>query len=353
MRRSGLIQFGVALLACGASLHASPTNALPDFKEVYDLLRANLPGVTEADLNRAAVEGLLANLHGKVSLVGSESSTGSTTESPVLRKAVFLEDSALHVQVGRVGAGLAEAIREKHQEFGKTNQIKGVALDLRFAGGDEYSAAAAAADVFLARKRALLDWGDGPVFSTEKADAIQLPVAVLVNRHTSGAAEALAAVLRETGCGVILGGTTAGGAMRPKEFSLTGGQRLRIAATPVKLGDGTTLTAEGVRPDIEITVNLEEERVWLNDAYAQPGGVGRTFSAASPAGLADTTNRVARRPRPNEADLVRARREGLPLDAESPGLRELEPEKPLIRDPVLARAVDLLKGLALVRRPRS
>jgi hypothetical protein len=34
-------------------------------------------------------------------------------------------------------------------------------------------------------------------------------------------------------------------------------------------------------------------------------------------------------------------------------LRVREPEKPLVQDPALARALDLLRGLALVRQPRS
>jgi hypothetical protein len=34
------------------------------------------------------------------------------------------------------------------------------------------------------------------------------------------------------------------------------------------------------------------------------------------------------------------------------GLRETKPETPIVSDPVLARALDLLKGLAIVRQSR-
>jgi hypothetical protein len=68
--------------------------------------------------------------------------------------------------------------------------------------------------------------------------------------------------------------------------------------------------------------------------------------------LAGTTNRNVRRPRFNEAELVRERREGATLDADDTE-REAEPEKPVVHDPVLARALDLLKGLAVVRRSTS
>ena len=80
-----------------------------------------------------------------------------------------------------------------------------------------------------------MNWGNGMVRSKEKSDAIALPVAVLVNRQTAGAAEALAAVLRETGAGLILGGKTAGQAMVAQEFPLKNGDRLahRDGAGPI------------------------------------------------------------------------------------------------------------------------
>ena len=61
---------------------------------------------------------------------------------------------------------------------------------------------------------------------------------------------------------------------------------------------------------------------------------------------------MLRRPRFNEADLVRERREGV-SEADLAALRERGPDTPLVSDPALARAVDLLKGLSLVRQPRS
>ena len=52
------------------------------------------------------------------------------------------------------------------------------------------------------------------------------------------------------------------------------------------------------------------------------------------------------------ADLVRERREGI-SEADLTALRDREPEMPMVRDPALARALDLLRGLALVRQSRS
>jgi hypothetical protein len=150
---------------------------------------------------------------------------------------------------------------------------------------------------------------------------------------------------------LILGGTTAGRAMTSQEFALESGQRLRIATAPVKLGDGRALSAQGVKPDIEVPVNPDQERAYFEDAYTRPAKANFPAGAGlSVTNQLDGTNRPARRSRPTEADLVRARRDGTNLDADSTFVRYAEPEKPLIRDPALARAVDLLKGLAVVRQ---
>lgn len=340
-----------AVLLAAPSARAAETNDAPDFHEVLGLVRAHLAGATDTDLNRAAVDGLLKALRGKVAIVGSEA-PAVNTNAP-LAKASLLEDNVAYLRVARLDEPLAKDCAAAFAQLAATNKLIGVVLDLRFAEGDDYATAAAVADLFQAKARPLIDWGQGVVTSKEKTDAIRLPVGVLVNRESSGAAEALAAMFRETGAGLILGGVTAGRAMIGQEFPLKNGQRLRVATLPVKVGDGLALTASGLKPDIEVPVTPEEERRYLGDPY----GTATRSAAAGAAGSSLTnpaagTNRVARRARPNEADLVRARREGLNLDGELPEARAAEPVRPQLRDPALARALDLLKGLAVVRAAR-
>ena len=83
----------------------------------------------------------------------------------------------------------------------------------------------------------------------------------------AGAAEALAAVIRETGTGLILGSRTAGQAAIAEEFPLKNGQRLRVATAPIQLGDGSSLSLEGVNPDITVQVTSEAERTYYADAF--------------------------------------------------------------------------------------
>jgi hypothetical protein len=178
-------------------------------------------------------------------------------------------------------------------------------------------------------------------------------VAVLVNRETAGAAEALAAALRETGAGLILGGRTAGQAMVAQEFPLKNGERLRIATAPIQLGDGTAMSEQGLKPDIAVEVSLEDERGYYEDAFKTTDKTNLVASGGlSLTNQASGTNHLVRRPRFNEAELVRERREGV-SESDLTALRVHEAEKPMVQDPALARGLDLLRGLALVRQTRS
>jgi C-terminal processing protease CtpA/Prc len=252
---------------------------------------------------------------------------------------------------------LAKGIAAACKNLSSTNELKGLVLDVRFAGGQDYAEAGAVADLFLSKEQPLLDWGTASARSRTKSDALKLPVAILVNRQTEAAAEALAAVLRETGAGLLLGTNTAGRAMIAQEFSMKNGQRLRIATASIKLGSGEVLSAHGVKPDIEVTVDVEDERTYLADPFKELESTSMAAATLSGTNAAANGTNTLRRRGPSEADLVRARREGTSLEftqfVAEMSADGTEPGKPVVRDPVLARAMDLIKGLAVVRQFRT
>ena len=350
----------VTFLAAALASLAGPADALaaageaPDFKEVYELIRLHGAGVTDAELNRAAVAGLLTVLGPKVSLVTGRPPTNAPAGLPAVSSARVFEGSVAYFRISRVSDGLAQEVSNGYRRLGSTNILKGVVLDLRYTGGDDYSAAAAAADLFATKAEPLLNWGAGTVSSVAKTNAIRVPAVVLVNRQTASAAEALAAAMREIGAGLILGGRTAGAAMITHDFPLADGEQLRIADAPVKLGDGSALPAKGVKPDIEVAVSPEDERIYFADAFVLPprtnllaGARLSTANPLSPTNLASSRNRL------NEAELVREHKQGSDRDAEdgeAPAPRQVQPVEPLVSDPALARALDLLKGLAVVHQ---
>ena len=343
------IVFGLLLTGLVAhSATATTATPLPRFDEIYQLLRTN-GTVSETELNRAAVQGLLDQLHSQVALV-TNTATGAG-ESNLLSKSSVLDDSFAYLRVTKVESGLSDDLKSAYAKLLATNKLKGLILDLRFATGTDYDAAAKTADLFMATEQPLLSWGETSARSYTKTNAITFPLAVLVNHQTSGAAEALAAMLREAQIGLVLGTNTAGQASVFKEFKLSDGQTLKVASSPVKLGNGKEIPAEGLKPDIEIAVNSSDEKALYENPYRMLSKPALVSSSGtnSVTGSADT-NRPRRRL--NEAELVRLQREGLSPDqdvVEKPA-KETGASRSVLIDPSLIRSLDLLKGLAVVQR---
>jgi hypothetical protein len=343
---------GIVFASCcfaGMQARGASTNELPKFDEVFELLRANLAGTDPAELDRAAVKGLLSQLQSLATLSGeSKDSPGGT---PAAMRTAMFDNAYGYVRIGEVAAGTDKQVKKAWQQLSSSNQLKGIVIDLRFAGGSDYAAAAALADLFFTTEKPLLDFGDGMRKSTAKTDAFSLPLAVLVNRQTTGAAEAFAGVLRHADVGLLIGTNTAGKATIGKEFPLKTGQRLWIATSLVKLANGKSFPSGGLQPDIQVEVSPQDEQAYFEDAYKLLPKAGHVAGSSTNINLS-VTNRLPRR-RTSEAELVRMHRDGeLPdPDAAPPRNKELPPQ--VVYDPALARAIDLLKGLAVVQQFRS
>jgi hypothetical protein len=223
-----------------------------------------------------------------------------------------------------------------------------VVLDLRFADGADYAATVAALELFSAKKTATLDWGQGPQETKAGGERITVPLVVLVNGQTRAAAETLAALLHETGAGLLLGNPTAGQALLTQDFPVSHGT-LRIAVAAVKL-NGVELSP--VRPDLAVNISVAEEFGFFAAPFALLTGTNLPAATNKLASASGTNRRV----RLTEASLVRAHKQGLNPEEDEAGLvnlpHESRPESPAVKDPTLARALDLLRGLVIVRQPQ-
>ena len=325
-------------------IHAQ-ANPLPPLQEVYGLLRSNLPALSEQELNTAAVDGLLSRLKGRALLVsGASSQTNilAAGESPVRKTAVF-ERNFGYLRIEQMRDGLGKAFDAAFDSLSATNKLKGLVLDLRFTTGRDDEAMADVASRFVEKGQVLAKLSGKTIESADRGKKISLPLAVLVNSETAGSAEVLAAVLNESKTALIIGSTTAGQAHSFRDFPLSDGRILKIASGSVELASGKVLSAEGLTPDIIATTAASAERAYLDDPFRASTKVG-----TPPSSLAQIPG-VAHRRRLNEAELVRMRREpGDPSDAIETAATESS--KPSISDPVLGRAIDILKGMAAFQR---
>ncbi|MCX8107280.1 MAG: S41 family peptidase [Verrucomicrobiae bacterium] len=346
--RISRVSFLIVVAAAAVIVRGDTQGRAVDFSEVYQLLRSNLVGVGKADLDSAALQGILDKFHGRVSLVTTNAAPKeSGTQTPdVVRTNVFAERFA-YIRLVSITPETHRTIVAFLDQLRLSNRLDGVTLDLRFVASTDYVAACKIADCFIADRQDLLRLGGETVTSTAKSNAFNCPVVVLVNSRTSGAAEALAAILRDRAASPVIGSRTSGQVGLFSEFPLSTGQKLLIATVPVQLASGENLQPNGVEPDITVKVGLEEEKLFLEDPYRRP----TSDSSAASAAVGDAPRGTNRPPR--EADLVRMRREGSFILSEDQTQKTQVPIESTITDPAVVRAIDLLKGLAVMQQQRS
>jgi hypothetical protein len=339
-------------LLCSICLSALVFTARADapvkFDEIYSLVRSNLTGLSEADLNKAAALGFIEKLGGKVDLTDPASAASTL---PLVAKTNVFDNSFGYIRLSRIAPGVGQQITDAIKA---NRKLKGVVVDLRFAKGEDYNAAVEAANAFVDSEQTLLKWGDQTGKTKANPDAIKLPVVVLINRQTSGAAEALAGALSISQAALLVGNRTAGQAMAFEDFPLSTGQRLRIAHSNVELGNGKTIGAEGLAPDLLVEADEKNERSWLDDPYrpiARPG-----IAAGPQPFLTSVTNRFGRRL--NGAEVGRRHREEIELEEHPDSLppatntaraNATNVEERVVQDPALVRALDFLKGITVSR----
>jgi Peptidase family S41 len=312
----GLFIEVVAAAAVAAGAETAP------FSEVFDLVRTHAAGIDADSLNRAALDGLVGKLGGQVRLkpTGTNSPTAASKES-------------LRLFEGRIGywhpadfdAEGADSAR-RFNDFAASNHCAGWVLDLRGVGGSNLSGAADVADIFTPPGRPVLDLGQGMRAASPKTN-LPTPLAVLINGETRGAADAVAAALHANESGILIGGPTGGGAARFEEFKLSNGGAIEIATSQIKVGGDKTVPVSGQKPDISVSVSAAAEKSWLEDPFAGPDPF------------------IQPRRRMTEAELVREKRGGpAPTNNIAPATHPRS-----VRDPVLLRALDFLKGVEILR----
>lgn len=212
-----------------------------------------------------------------------------------LAKSAVLEGDVGYLRISQTDTNLSAEIQSALNHLAATNTIVGIVVDLRFANGGD---------------------SDGLKAAEEVLEQQKIPLAILVNAQTAGAAASLAEDLRAANAGLVFGGAA------PK-----------------------------VQPDIAVSVNAGQEQDFLKKPYAVLGASETNVDNSSTNFLPyidiDHTS---------EADLVRQKKESSEdSDADyeaTPPVPETPapaPQRPFIQDPVLAHGVDFIKGVTALR----
>ena len=133
----------------------------------------------------------------------------------------------------------------------KYNNVSGIILDLRAAGGVDARAATKLAGLFMGEKpvmRVSQTAGEDMEFVPGGNAITDANLVVLMSNMTRGTAEAVASAIYENGRGVLVGTPTAGSARIATRIDLSNGAALELLNKSIKSGSGISLDSRGVFP---------------------------------------------------------------------------------------------------------
>ncbi len=333
---------------------------LRETSAVIDALKSRFVDADQLNtktLNEATVAGLLQAI-GRGAVLVTNDAVPTPPPPPAagpLARVEVVNPAIGYIRLADVVAETVPAIDEELKKFA-AEKVEGYVLDLRFADGTNYAAAAQVASRFLPNGQTLFAvkkaaaapemFRAGPLDAEVAPGLTTAPLMVLVNGETRGGAETLAAALQARQRGIIIGAKTAGTAVAWEDVRLTDGRLLRIATAKVVLpaADGTmsaSVFPDGITPDIPVKIDPQVERDVI-------------FNATTNVTLTASLQPRYKKKGMSEADLVKVFR-GEAVDLPSPATRksagtngeknaedeELQP----VKDVVLQRAVDVLKGI--------
>lgn len=139
--------------------------------------------------------------------------------------------------------------------------MQALILDLRDNPGGELEAAVAVADYFVPKGPVVyVDYRceQDRVFSAD-GWRLSVPLVILVNENSASAAEIVAAAVKETKTGKILGTTTFGKGVVQSVFPLKNGAGLKLTTARYLTPKKHDINEKGIKPDIEVEQAKDSE----------------------------------------------------------------------------------------------
>ena len=182
--------------------------------------------------------------------------TRATVNNPSVQSKV--ENGIGTITITRFDDNTGSLARKAAQSF-KSQNVKGVILDVRGNGGGYLTAAQDVAGLWLDGKVVVSERTNGKVTDELKAgnDAILagLKTVVLVDENTASASEIVAGALQDYGVATLVGKKTYGKGTVQKVLDLGAGTKLKVTVARWYTPKGKNITKEGIKPDktVEIT----------------------------------------------------------------------------------------------------
>ena len=232
--------------------------------------------------------------------------------------------------------GLEAAIEDRKEEIG--DGLIGYVLDLRNNPGGLLDQAIAVSDAFLNQGEIVSTRGrdpdDAQRYNARPGDLIDgLPLVVLINGGSASASEIVAGALQDHRRAIIMGTTSFGKGSVQTIIPLSGNGAMRLTTARYYTPSGRSIQGTGIDPDIVV------EQARLETVDSGPRRREADLRGALDNGGGNGGPDDAKKQTPEDAA------EEKPEDA-APGDATAEKPAPKRQDYQLARALDLLRGLA-------
>jgi carboxyl-terminal processing protease len=250
----------------------------------------SIEGMTTRDLSVPEIRAMLAGAPGSTVSVQVVRARKAEPQKMVIARSVvnappvedkMLEDGVGYIKTDALTHGRSQEIAAKIKSLEKAG-AKRLVLDLRGCAEGEESEGVATANLFLNHGTiAYLQGQKYPkeTYNADPAKAITpLPLAVLVNRGTSGAAELVAAALLENARADVVGDKTFGEGSVQKTIDLPDGGVLILSVAKYYSPSGKILQDIGVTPNIVVADEEELAGVDEDDTTSHPDAVEKPKS---------------------------------------------------------------------------
>src|SRR5438034_3337260 len=312
-----------------------------DLQAVITLLKSNFTNpdaITDTELNRATVEGLMIRLPHSVVLLPNKES--APMEAPSALYSEVLGGHIEYLRLGSLNSANLQAMDKSLSDFaGK--KVDALIVDLRSSQGtNDFAMATEFAKRFCPKGKPLFTLRkpaarQDRVFNSDRDLAFRGLIMVLTDGDTAGATEALADALHFYDKALIMGQPTAGRAVEYSDLPLPSGKILRVAVAEIVSAEGHSLFLEGIKPDVPVEMSMVDKR--------------QIFQLSSEKGMAPFVYEAGR-PHMNEAALLAGTNPEVEAAEAAQQRRGRSPEKPPTHDPVLQRALDVVTSLEIYQK---
>lgn len=219
--------------------------------------------------------------------------TGQRRTVDVVRGSVItsgVETSVLDQRVGLVrvtafNEQTVDAVRDALKGFSGQG-LSSVILDLRSNQGGLLNSAAEVAGLFVPSGQTL--WFRRPVdkapqpMRSKGQGVTNIPLAVLIDKETTGSSELLAAALKRNHRATLVGRTTSGGAEVKQLVKQPDGSAVLVKVGTFDIEPGQPITGKGIEPDVSVPADASPDEILQKALQILHTPARYTGSAGSP-----------------------------------------------------------------------